>query len=348
MSLLLLETEDVAWLRDNLTGARGVASRLAEQVGLDEHRRGEVALAVTEVASNLAKHAVAGTILLRIVRTPQCAGVEFLAVDNGPGIADVAGSMRDGYSTAGTLGIGLGMIARLADSFDLHSLPGQGTVMLARFWPRGTRLRPPDAGADRATSLVEGVTRPISGGQQCGDGWAARWDGSGASAQAVLVMLCDGLGHGPLARKATLTAIRAFRTGTSGSPEQIMTDIHQALADTRGAAVAVARIEPDLHRVSFCGIGNISAAVVTATSKTSLPSRPGTAGDQIRTLRTSTHLLPQGSALIMHSDGLTEHWHPETIPELLNHSPAVIAARLLHTAGKHHDDASVIAAHGLW
>ncbi|MGW3635973.1 ATP-binding protein [Streptomyces sp. NPDC005122] len=348
MSFLLLETEDVAWLRDDLTGARGAASRLAEQVGLDEHRRGEVALAVTEAASNLAKHAVAGAILLRIVRTSQRAGIEFLAVDNGPGIADVAGSMRDGHSTAGTLGIGLGMIARLADTFDLHSLPGQGTVMLARFWPRGTRLRPPDASDDRATSVVEGVTRTISGGQQCGDGWAARWDSSKASSQAVLVMLCDGLGHGPLARRATLTAVRAFRASTSSSPEEIMTDIHQTLAATRGAAVAVARIEPDLNQVSFCGIGNISAAVVTATSKSSLPSRPGTAGHQIRTLRTTTHPLPQGSALIMHSDGLTERWHPETIPELLNHSPAVIAARLLHTAGKQHDDASVITAHGLW
>ncbi|MET7830701.1 ATP-binding SpoIIE family protein phosphatase [Streptomyces sp. NPDC005386] len=348
MSFLLLETEDVAWLRDNLTGARGVASRLAEQVGLDEHRRGEVALAVTEVASNLAKHAVGGAILLRVVRTSQRAGIELLAMDDGPGMPDVAGSMRDGHSTAGTLGIGLGMIDRLADTFDVHSLPGHGTVMLARFWPHGTRLPPPDAGAAQTTSLVEGVTRIISGGQQCGDGWAARWDSNGTSAQAALMMLSDGLGHGPLAQRATLAAIRAFRASTSGSPEEIMTDIHQALAATRGAAVAVARIEPDLNQVSFCGIGNISAAVVTAASKSSLPSREGTAGHQIRALRTITHPLSEGSALIMHSDGLSERWHPETIPELLNHFPAVIAARLLHTAGKYHDDASVIAAKGLW
>ncbi|MFF0190812.1 SpoIIE family protein phosphatase [Streptomyces sp. NPDC005244] len=348
MSFLLLETEDVAWLRNDLTGARGVASQLAEQAGLDEHRRGEVALAVTEVASNLAKHAVAGAILLRIVRTSQCAGIELLAMDDGPGMPDVAGSMRDGHSTAGTLGIGLGTIARLADTFDLHSLPGHGTVMLARFWPRGTRLRSTAAGDARTVSVVEGVTRTISGGQQCGDGWAARWDSSGTSVQAALVMLSDGLGHGPLARIATLTATRAFRASTSGSPEEIMTDIHRALAATRGATVAVARIEPDLNQVSLCGIGNISAAVLTAASKSSLPSRPGTAGHQIRTLRTSTHPLPEGSALIMHSDGLSERWHPKTLPGLLDHSPAVIAARLLHTAGKHHDDASVIAAKGLW
>ncbi|MFE9812955.1 SpoIIE family protein phosphatase [Streptomyces sp. NPDC005548] len=198
------------------------------------------------------------------------------------------------------------------------------------------------------TSLVEGVTRTISGGQQCGDSWAARQDSSGTSAQAALVMLCDGLGHGPLARIATLTAIRALRARTGGSPEEIMTGIHQALAATRGAAVAVARIEPDLNQVSFCGIGNMSVAVVTASAKSALPSRAGTAGNQIRSLRTSTRPLPQGSALIMHSDGLSERWHPKALLELLDHSPAVIAARLLHTAGKRHDDASVIAAKGLW
>jgi anti-sigma regulatory factor (Ser/Thr protein kinase) len=165
VSVLLLDSEDVTWFRDGLTGARAAASRLAGRVGLSEHRAGEVALARSEAASNLAKHAVAGSIVLRIVRTEHHAGIEFLAMDTGPDMADVAASMRNGRSTAGTLGIGLGMIARLADTFDLHSIPGQGTVMLAHFWPR-------DAGSTTASSgglpqsVVEGVTRPNSAPRQ--------------------------------------------------------------------------------------------------------------------------------------------------------------------------------------
>ena len=386
MSVLLLESEDVAWFRDELTGARVAASRLAGRVGLSEHRAGEVALAISETASNLVKHAADGAILLRVVRTAQQAGIEFLAVDKGPGMADVAASMRDGRSTAGTLGIGLGMVARLADTFDLHSLPGRGTVMMARFWPRDARFRPA-VGGGLQESGVGGVTRPISGAQQCGDGWAARWDKPGTSAlghplrdaaadpcirasdwtvpgpdrrgagpapafpgagQALLVMLSDGLGHGPLAEMATRAAVRAFRAGRGQSPEEVMTEILQALAGTRGAAVAVARIEPDQERVFFCGVGNISGAIVTSESKSSLTSLPGIAGHQIRTLRTFTHPLPAVGALVMHSDGLTERWNPQALPGVLQHSATVIAGHLLRSAGKHHDDASVVVVKRLW
>ncbi|WP_331283999.1 ATP-binding SpoIIE family protein phosphatase [Streptomyces sp. H39-S7] len=350
MSFELLESEDVAWFRDDLTGARGVASRLARRIGLSEHRAGEVALAMSETASNLAKHAIGGAIVLRIVRSAQHAGIEFLAVDSGPGMADVAAAMRDGRSSAGTLGIGLGMVARLADTFDVSSAPGYGTVMLARFWPRDAMLRPLGSSGDLPQSVVGGVTRPISGAQECGDGWAARWGRSSAApeGQAVLVMLCDGLGHGPLAEKATQAAIRAFRTGGGQSPEDVLQEIHQALSGTRGAAVAVARIEPDSGRVLFCGVGDTAAAIVTPTSKSTLPSPPGRAGHQIPTLRTTTHPLPSGSTLVMHSDGLTERWSPDAHPEVFRHSPAVIAGHLLRNAGKYHDDASVVVARGLW
>ncbi|MBT2493904.1 SpoIIE family protein phosphatase [Streptomyces sp. ISL-96] len=126
-----------------------------------------------------------------------------------------------------------------------------------------------------------------------------------------------------------------------------MADIHWALAGTRGAAVAVARIDPERGQVQFCGVGNISGAIVTSASKSNLLSLPGTAGHQIRTLRTTPHPLPPGSALILHSDGLTERWGHGDLPDTCRHCPTVIAGHLLRTAGKYHDDACVIAAAGL-
>lgn len=161
-------------------------------------------------------------------------------------------------------------------------------------------------------------------------------------------MLCDGRGHGPLAKTASQTATRAFHASRGRSPEEVMKDIHQALPGTRGAAVAVARIEPGQQRVLFCGVGDTAAAIVTSTSKTILPSVPGTAGHQIRTLRTFTEALPARSALVMHSDGLTGQWDPAALTGVLQHSAAVIAGHLLRSAGKYHDDASVVVAKGLW
>ncbi|MFD9584910.1 hypothetical protein ACFWBM_09545 [Streptomyces sp. NPDC059980] len=75
---------------------------------------------------------------------------------------------------------------------------------------------------------------------------------------------------------------------------------------------------------------------------------PGITGHQTRTLRTITRALPAGSALVIHSDGLSERRDPQTLPGLLEHRPGVIAGHLLRSAGKYHDDASVAVAKGLW
>jgi anti-sigma regulatory factor (Ser/Thr protein kinase) len=401
---LLLESEDVAWFFDDPSAARGAASALARRIGLTEQRGAEIALAVTEAGTNLTKHAVNGAIVLRVVRTERDAGLEFLTIDSGPGIADVPAALRDGSSTSGTLGIGLGAVARLADMFDLHSIPGRGTVLAARFWPRG----PAGAGDARAEPAVAGLTRAISGERVCGDAWAARLDGgpgsggsrssgqatggqtaaqavtdhqpagpdwamltatrtlgaspatvrsnassgsrssSGVRGPALLVMLCDGLGHGPLAALASQAAVLAFRDGPGGSPQEVLSRIHLALRGTRGAAIAVARIEPAERRLLFCGIGNIAATLLSADSRSGLLSFPGIVGHQMRGMRTFEAALPPGGALVMHSDGLTERWTTAGLPGLFEHPPIVMAAQLLREAGVRRDDASVVVAKGAW
>lgn len=98
----------------------------------------------------------------------------------------------------------------------------------------------------------------------------------------------------------------------------------------------------------FCGVGDIAGAIMTSESKTSLPAQPGIAGQRIGPLHTSTHPLPSGSALILHSDGLSRRWNPQMLPGILHHSPAVIAGQLLRAVGKSHDDASAVVAKGPW
>ncbi|MFF6959692.1 SpoIIE family protein phosphatase [Streptomyces sp. NPDC008317] len=434
----LADCEDVAWFRDRLDAARGAAAALGRRIGLGDQRTAELVLAVSELAANITKHAVDGSLLLRVLRSHAesagnvVAGVEVIAVDSGPGMADVSAALRDGMSTAGTLGIGLGAVQRLADTFDIHSQPGVGTVQLARFWPRSA------APATAGEPAVGGITRPISGEQSCGDAWAARMDarttaprgqaptapdqaagappswsdltsprptavsaadaglragpwpssggrpasahrsgrpasahgggrpaplhGGGRPASAhgggrpapvrgavpgpgegLLVMSCDGLGHGPLAALAAQAAVQAFRTGSGHTPEQVMEEVHRALRGTRGAAVAVARLEPD-GRVLFCGVGNITAVLLTRTTRTTLLSHPGIVGHQTHQLRTHEYRMPAQGALVMHSDGLSERWKGADLAGMLHHPPAVIATGLLRLAATRRDDASAVIA----
>ncbi|MGW3302533.1 ATP-binding protein [Streptomyces rubiginosohelvolus] len=355
----VLDCEDVEWFRaaaEMPSAARGAAATLARRIGLDGYRASEVALAVTEAATNLQRHARDGALLLRVLRTSDRAGVEFLTVDTGPGMADVEAALADGTSSGGTLGIGLGAVVRLADAFDVHSLPGRGTVMAAQFWDRPAGSGP--TGGE--VSVSSGLTRPISGETSCGDAWAVKVDEGGgtsdateprsasASGSAVLVMLCDGLGHGPLAARAADAAVTEFRRSADRHPEGLLRRIHAALRSTRGGAVAVARIEPARERVLYCGIGNVSGVLLGPGSRKGLLSAPGIVGQQMRSLRTFELPLPPGGALVMHSDGLTDRWKADELPGLLRHTPAVIAGQLVREAGVRHDDAGIVVVKGAW
>jgi anti-sigma regulatory factor (Ser/Thr protein kinase) len=95
------------------------------ELGFDETDVGNVAIIVTELATNMLKHATQGEILMRPIARGTALGMEFVALDRGPGIASLTQCFRDGYSTAGSPGTGLGSIARLAGDFDIYSTPGK-------------------------------------------------------------------------------------------------------------------------------------------------------------------------------------------------------------------------------
>ena len=334
-------TEDVAWLLlDELSStgaARRAAEQLAQQIGLPPPRVAEVGLAVTELATNAHLHGGGGAILLRSVRAGASAAVEVVAMDSGPGIADVGIARRDGHSTAGTLGIGLGMVTRLADRFDIASSPGRGTVLAARF-EADRRFRPTLA-ADATGPPTAGITRALSGEEICGDAYAVRHDGP-----RISLMVCDGSGHGPLAAAAAGKAVRAFTDTTApGSPPEVVLDrIHRALVGSRGGAVAIAELDLKAHRLRFIGIGNIAGTVVTAGERRGLVSMGGIVGYREPALRTFEHPLPPDAVVILHSDGISRRWNCQQLDQLLSGTPLMIAATLLRDAGIRHDDACVL------
>ena len=332
------------WIRQEISlsaQARRAAADVGRRLGLPEQRISEIELAVTETATNLNKHAEDGALLLRPAGSGPAAAVELLAIDHGPGMADVVYSRRDGVSSTGTPGLGLGVVERMANVFDVHSLVGRGTVLLARFRARPTN---PEAPAEPPFEpVLTGLARPMSGEILCGDRWAARLAGSAADAEASLVvMLCDGLGHGPLAARASELATAAFHRSASADPQELVVMLHAALAGTRGGALGVARVDLRERRVSYCGVGNISGFLVADDHRSTLLSMPGIVGHHLPRLRTFDAEFPERASLVLHSDGLTERWRPSTLPGLFEHSSTIIAGHLLREAGVRKDDASIV------
>ncbi|MEU6812771.1 ATP-binding SpoIIE family protein phosphatase [Streptomyces sp. NPDC046831] len=336
---LVAEAGDVCWLRADVAlaaSARRHAGQLARGICLPEERVARLELCVTEMATNLLKHAQDGSLALRVVRARGRAAVECLSLDDGPGIDDVPRALRDGTSAYGSLGIGLGAIGRLADVFGVHSLRGRGTVVYARFWAE--EPAPAPGPVDTA-----GLTRPISGEQVCGDTWAVRRPSEGGS-DALQLLMCDGLGHGPLAARVADRAREAFRASRHTSPAAVLQDVHHGLRGTRGAAVAIALIDLVGRRVHLSGAGNITALVGAGDTRTGLLSMPGIVGLQLPRPRTFEAAFPPGAALVMHSDGLSERWKPADFPGLFTQDASLVAAQILNQAAVRRDDAGIVVA----
>lgn len=306
--------------------ARRRASRAAETVGLGEQDVGRVALVVTELAGNLVKHTPqGGEILVRILRGDARPAIEILALDRGPGMADLTRCLQDGYSTAGSPGTGLGAVARLSDFFQVHSAVGMGTAILS--WIGRDTPGPRELGV---------VNQPKPGQVECGDSWALI-----ERPGRRLLVVADGLGHGSGAATASREAVRVVREGEQRHPAELFDLMHGALRATRGAAVAVAEILEEAGEVRFVGVGNIAGAVVGAGGSRSVVSQNGIVGHEMRKVQEFTYPWAPGSMLILHSDGLNTRWDLGRYPGLASRHPALIAGVLYRDFNRGTDDATV-------
>ena len=226
--------------------ARRKAVAFAERAHFGEREAGALAIAVTEMATNIDKHARGGKIVIESIGNNGSSGVRVLSLDKGPGIKDLNAALRDGYSSAGTAGNGLGAIKRLSRLFDIYTAPGLGTAVLAEFWSDHEPTHPSKHMDIGARSV------PILGEEVSGDAWSAR-----GTADSALLMVVDGLGHGILAADAATEAIKVFRVARDISPLSILQNSHDAMGKTRGAAMAVVAIHFERRLATFAGVGNI-------------------------------------------------------------------------------------------
>jgi anti-sigma regulatory factor (Ser/Thr protein kinase) len=312
--------------------ARRAAILFAERLGMNETDRGAIAIAVTELASNILKHAKRGQISGERLCGNGKHGVRLLAIDRGPGIRNIANALEDGYSTAGTCGNGLGAVRRLSTLFDIYSLPDRGTCVLAEFWPM--KQTPRDGRIE-----IGMISVALRGEPVCGDSWLFK-----TNRDTAWLMVADGLGHGVYAAEAAREAERILAEAESSSPASIMRDCHDALKKTRGAAAAIATINYDKGTICFAGTGNISAVLENGGHRRGLASHNGTVGHQMARLQEFTFPWGNESTLIMHSDGLATRWNLADYPGILNKHPSLIAAVLYRDFCRERDDVTVLVA----
>lgn len=314
--------------------ARRLAAALAADAGLDETTRGFIALVATELANNLALHARGGELILRVLdgRGGEPGGMELLSLDRGPGMADVRRCLEDGYSTGGTRGVGLGAVRRQSHEFDIASAPGQGTALLSRIWA-------PDRRPDGPPGVEVGaVCLPVAGEVECGDAWAIAHPGG----DRTVVMVADGLGHGPQAAEASRAAIGALGRGGAAGPSDLLRAAQDAMAGTRGGAVAVATIDHARGQLTYGGVGNIAGVLVGPSGRAGLVSHNGILGAGARRFQDFTSPWAPGSILVMHSDGVNTQWRLDRNTPLAARHPALIAGALYRDHARARDDSTVV------
>jgi serine/threonine-protein kinase RsbT len=117
-----------------LTEARRQCRALAAGAGFRETDRAVVTAIVSELGRNILLHATQGEIALKVVAANGRTGLRVSAQDAGRGIRDIGRAMRDGYSSAGRLGIGLSGVKRLSDELEITSSSSQGTRVVVLKW----------------------------------------------------------------------------------------------------------------------------------------------------------------------------------------------------------------------
>ncbi|MFO0745451.1 MAG: anti-sigma regulatory factor [Myxococcota bacterium] len=317
--------------------ARRHAIKLATGLAFSDVNAARLALVVTELGTNLVKHARGGRLLIASREHEEAQGerdirhveIEVLSIDGGPGITNLTQCMGDGFSTGGSPGTGLGAIKRLADEFDIWSAAPGGTFVVARVRAGTTERRP--------SAFRLGVVCMAKHGEEtCGDGWIFASDGAQAA-----VLLADGLGHGPEAAAASRAALSVFRQKPFERLEPMLTTAHSALRMTRGAAVSAAHLDAHASSVRSVGAGNVMMRIVSGVSDRTLLGQHGTVGVQMRTPVAIDTPWPRHAVLGIHSDGIMNRWPGKDLGTMLACDPSLMAGRIARDYCRDRDDATI-------
>jgi serine/threonine-protein kinase RsbT len=118
----------------DIVAARQKGRVMASELGFSSGDATLIATAISELARNIVSYARKGEIKLKGIHGSSQIGILVVASDEGPGIVDIRQALRDGFSTSGSLGLGLPGVRRLMDDFEISSQPGKGTIVTVKKW----------------------------------------------------------------------------------------------------------------------------------------------------------------------------------------------------------------------
>lgn len=309
--------------------------KLAIQGGFESKKLAEIDIIVSEMGSNLVKHATGGEMLACVQQTGDGVTLDLISLDNGPGMMDPEKMLLDGASTTKTLGHGLGSIRRLSDTFEIYSRKEWGTIILSRVHKKNARIPKAKKELLQLSALL--VAKP--GETFSGDGCYSMTEKDGTTR----ILVADGLGHGAEANHAVKEAISAFRNYESDSPADILRHLHKAIKRTRGLVATVVIYFPREKIWRLCGIGNIGTRFIGHQQAKSYVPYNGIIGHHIPgTLNNQELSQTDYDQVMLCSDGIRSRWEHAKNPSIQKYDLAVQAATIYKDFGRRTDDMSVV------
>jgi anti-sigma regulatory factor (Ser/Thr protein kinase) len=312
------------------------ASKAAMEEGFSKERVGKLDIILSELISNLLKFGKGEAELLwKMLTLNGEIGIEIIAIDKGQGIHNIAQALKDGYSTAGTAGEGLGAIKRLSDYSEIYSQDDIGTIVLSRLSKKENNIQ------FKKQLHISAIAIPKPGEVVSGDGNVIIFN---PNDKVFRIFLIDGLGHGAYALEASDKAIGIYKKKHTERPDDVLFHINEAIRETRGGVGMALDFDFETQMISFSGIGNIQGRIIGVDKTSGLFSRNGILGhvfpkdDNLHQLKWSLDNL-----LILNSDGISSKYSLSKYPKIQMQDPAIIGACLYRDYGRN-DDVTVIVS----
>lgn len=298
---------------------------------------GRIDIIVSELTSNLIKHAGQGELLYRFTPNDDAPVFEILSIDRGPGMVDATNSLRDGVSTTKTIGGGLGAIQRLSTVSQVFSLRQWGTMLYSKIGPEAKIPEVPRGGFDLD---IKTLCVPKPHEDVCGDGFRVIQTHS-----CIKILFGDGLGHGPHAKEAMDVAANSFCECPDNDPVEIIRSMHDRVRKTRGLVATIAIMDKKSNTWNFVGVGNINTRLYTGIEYRNYMSYNGTIGLNIpKSMKATTVQVERNQHLVMCSDGITTRWNMNQYASIFKYDTTLLAAAIFKDFSRGNDDSSILIA----
>lgn len=317
----------------------------ARRMGFSDVQRQDMVLVAAEMVSNQIKYA-GGRGMLQIWQQPGLS-LDIVALDFGPGIANLVQAQQDGYSSSKTLGKGLGSIRSLSHESGIYTVPEvagadsnapwHGCAFWSRFSPTH-RGGPGDTSAKARASTpdfkVGLFARALSDDRYNGDRiYLERHENT------LRWLHLDGLGHGEQAQRATDDLADLLFLGSDVL--HVLNLVDRQLNSTRGAVAMLSDLDLNVMKAQILGVGDMSAYYHIDDQLQNITFAPGILGKEHKTPRVTPIQLKKQSTVITASDGIRRGWKENSFPGLLNQHPQLIAYVLGNIMGRASDDQSL-------